>query len=137
MLYTHQCDYIIMASIQKKCTVCGCTELVPMKFAELSGEPGVFLELKADAFACVKCGHMEFFAKEAEIRNSIVQNEIRVETEQKRAAAEKELAEAKAELEKAESIVNDETQEFKAIKAAQERISVLKQRIKELETFLR
>ena len=137
MLYTHQCDYMNMASIQRKCTVCGCTDLVPMKFAELTGEPGVFLEPKVDSFACVKCGHMEFFAKEAEIRNSIIQNDIRVEAEQKRSAAEKELAEAKAELEKAESIVNDETQEFKAIKAAQERISVLKARIKELETFLR
>ena len=126
-----------MASIQRKCTVCGCTDLVPMKFAELTGEPGVFLELKVDSFACVKCGHMEFFAKEAEIRNSIIQNDIRVETEQKRSAAEKELAEARTELEKAESVVNDETQEFKAIKAAQERISVLKARIKELETFLR
>ena len=126
-----------MASIQRKCTVCGCTDLVPMKFAELTGEPGVFLELKVDSFACVKCGHMEFFAKEAEIRNSIIQNDIRVESEQKRSAAEKELAEARTELEKAESVVNDETQEFKAIKAAQERISVLKARIKELETFLR
>ena len=126
-----------MASIQRKCTVCGCTDLVPMKFAELTGEPGVFLELKVDSFACVKCGHMEFFAKEAEIRNSIIQNDIRVETEQKRYAAEKGLAEARTELEKAESVVNDETQEFKAIKAAQERISVLKARIKELETFLR
>ncbi len=126
-----------MASIQRKCTVCGCTDLVPMKFAELTGEPGVFLEPKVDSFACVKCGHMEFFAKEAEIRNSIIQNDIRVETEQKRYAAEKELAEARTELEKAESVVNDETQEFKAIRAAQERISVLKARIKELETFLR
>lgn len=50
-----------------KCPVCGGTNLVPYKFADHALTAQSFM----DAFACVRCGRIEFYAREDTLKRCI------------------------------------------------------------------
>ena len=126
-----------MDSTQRKCTVCGNTELIPLRFAYVDGEPGVFFEPTVDSFACTKCGHMEFFAREEDIQRYLDKREIERNASAKREADLCELKVAKIERERLLSITEDENQTLKSIREARDKLSKLNARIKQLEALLR
>lgn len=126
-----------MDTTQRKCTVCGNKELIPLRFGYVDGEPGVFFEPTVESFACTKCGHMEFFAKEEDIQRYLDRKEMERSARMKREADECELEAAKIERERLLSITEDENQTLKSIREAREKLSKLNVRIKQLEISLR
>ncbi len=121
----------------KKCSVCGCEELIPYKFGGIDGEPGVFFVSNAESFACTECGHIEFYARMEDIQRIMDMQELVRRDKEKKDAALSELAVARVERERLLSITEDETQKLKAIREAREKLAVLNVRIRELETILR
>ena len=122
---------------KKKCSVCGCESLIPMRFGTIDGEPGVFFVPTVESFACTKCGHMEFYARKEDIQNYLDKQELARKDAEKREAALKEIAKAREERERLLSITEDEEQTLRAIKKAREELVAVNARIRELETILR
>ncbi len=122
---------------KRRCSVCGCEKLVPMRFGTIDGAPGVFFVATVDSFACTQCGHMEFYARMEDVQMSLDKQELMRREAEKREAALKEIAAAKIERERLLSVTEDENQTLRAIRKAREELVVLNARIRELETILR
>ena len=114
-----------------KCPSCGGTDFVPYQFAEY-----VISEFKphVDSFVCVNCGRVEFYARESDLKATVVNFKAKQEREAKlaeeKARAEEKIRGYKKELEGLKAIVNDENQTVKTVKEAQARIIEIE---KELE----
>lgn len=56
--------------INMKCTNCGCEELKRKDYLFCMKEPDAYHpEYGIEAYACQKCGHVEFFDKEVLVKN--------------------------------------------------------------------
>ncbi|MBO6083480.1 MAG: hypothetical protein J6O90_00145, partial [Candidatus Methanomethylophilaceae archaeon] len=91
----------------RKCTVCGSTNFVSIGLSDSDG--GAIME-SINAFACTKCGHVEFFVKEEYLQAKVEEEEQRTLAALKKESDRKELMKLREEREKLLSIAEDEDQ---------------------------
>ena len=125
---------------QMKCPVCGGTTLVPYKFADKSLAAQSFM----DAFACVRCGRIEFYARE-DILKRCISDTVRVMAEDRESSNKSnvlavQLIDLKQELEhcversKDENLTDDEAAELESrILDLYNKISVVERKMASLK----
>ncbi|MDY0236632.1 MAG: hypothetical protein RBR71_11410 [Gudongella sp.] len=119
---------------EKKCLACGGTNLVPYSPCKVLTCGEIGFDYLTESFACVNCGHIEFYAIQSKLDKQLEHN--KKEEERKKLAAEydKQIEAKKAELEKLRSIIADENQTVKAVKEAENKIVDVENEIRGLKS---
>ena len=89
---------------------------------------GAFIS-DVDAFVCLKCGRVEFYAKKEIVDKRLAEAERKKEIEAERERIDQEIALKQKELSKLEAVAKDENQTVKAVREAEERIAQVKKEI--------
>lgn len=118
-----------MNTNQKKCLMCGGTNLVPYEMA--SGMVGEYSNY-VNSFACVDCGFVCSFADEKRLESIIRRNEDNARRQEQRAELQKELNCLKKEQNRLESVILDENQTVKAVREAKEETIRIGNKIREI-----
>jgi predicted nucleic-acid-binding Zn-ribbon protein len=102
----------------------------------LGRDEDCFEENILSIYACLKCGHLEFFVSEKKIQNHVLrekkQAEARADAEYRVKQQEQKETALRKQIDDLEKIVDDEDQTVKAVNEAKENIRKLKRELEEL-----
>ena len=109
-----------------KCTNCGCKELFKTDaFVPMAG----YGEVKVEAFACAKCGHVECFVPEKTIQRYYTEIEQKKAKEKRKEQSIADAQYLEKEIRRLEIIVADENQTVKVVREAEAALNECKSKL--------
>lgn len=119
---------------ERICTACGSSELkpIPILYSDVSATEGEVRQT-VDSFYCVKCGHVELYARIAEIDKCQKQEAKQKAAEDESRAREEEIKSLESRIAELRSIIADENQTVKAVKEAKNEMNSAENRLRVLE----
>lgn len=119
---------------ERICTACGSNELkpIPILFSNVCRTEGEVRQT-VDSFYCVKCGHVELYARTAEVDKCQKQEARQKAAEDESRAREEEIRNLESRISELKNIITDENQTVKAVKEAKNEMSSTENRLRELK----
>ncbi len=119
---------------ERICTACGSNELkpIPILFSNVCRTEGEVRQT-VDSFYCVKCGHVELYARTAEVDKHLKQEAKQKAAEDESRAREEEIRSLESKIAELRNIIADENQTVKAVKEAKSELNSAENKLRELK----
>lgn len=111
-----------MKKIIIKCSNCGSTDFVPTVMGQILATEGSF---NVNAYACLKCGHIELFDPEMDLFARQIREEQAERRRKEKLEQQKKEEIRKKRIEELKDIINNEDSTIRQVKAAEQELKKL------------